>query len=281
MSEILPEAAPAEMPPPYVGGIVPADDMSADSHVLRIMRPGRRTAPIDRPGWIPPDILCNWNTDPYAYQTEEELMPAGGPHGRLMGHVMGVTDDFLGVRNLMFLADVFMLYRDSRGKKQRISPDLLLMPLRSPAPSSYDLDSEPPPALVAEITSPESREGDMGNKVSFYTGLGIPAYLVIDLHTSRGKLREEIGLRLWRRTGGQVRRVRAGADGWLPLPGTGLKIRARGRELIFADMATGEVLRSAGQEAALRRQETARAERAEEELGKLRATLRAAGILPD
>ena len=236
-------------------------------------------------------------------------MPAGGPHGRLMGHVMGVTDDFLGVRNLMFLADVFMLYRDSRGKKQRISPDLLLMPLRSPAPSSYDLDSEPPPALVAEITSPESREGDMGNKVSFYTGLGIPAYLVIDLHTPRWKLREEIGLRLWRRTGGKVRRVRPGADGWLPLPGTGLKIRARRRELIFADIVTGEILcdirqfrkrteaaetraeqekARAGQEAALRRQETARAEQekaraeiAEEELGKLRATLRAAGILPD
>jgi len=280
MSEILQEAAPAEMPPPYVG-IVAADDMPADSHALRIMRPGSAPRrPSVRAGFRR-IFFATGTRDPYAYQTEEELMPAGGQHGRLMGHVMGVTDDFLGAGNLMFLADVFMLYRDGVGKKQRISPDLLLMPLRSPAPYSYDLDSEPPPALVAEITSPESRPGDMRDKISLYTGLGVPAYLVIDLYTSGGKLRDEIRLRLWRTAAAGVREVRTDAGGWLPLPGTGLKTRALGRELIFADIVTGEVLRSAGQEAALRRQETARAESAEEELGKLRAKLRAAGIVPD
>ena len=208
-------------------------------------------------------------------------MPGGGPHGMLLAYMIEILKDFLERKKRGFLADCFMLYRDSQGIRQRVGPDLLVMPLRSPEPSSYDLDCEPPPQAVAEITSPESRPGDMRDKISLYTGLGVPAYLVIDLYTSGGKLRDEIRLRLWRTAAAGVREVRTDAGGWLPLPGTGLKTRALGRELIFADIVTGEVLRSAGQEAALRRQETARAESAEEELGKLRAKLRAAGIVPD
>ncbi len=39
---------------------------------------------VDRPAWIPPQITENWDSNPYAYQTEEELMPAGGLHGELL-----------------------------------------------------------------------------------------------------------------------------------------------------------------------------------------------------
>jgi len=28
----------------------------------------------DRPGWIPPEITENWDTDTYAYQTETEIL---------------------------------------------------------------------------------------------------------------------------------------------------------------------------------------------------------------
>ncbi|MCP4106961.1 MAG: hypothetical protein GY749_15725 [Desulfobacteraceae bacterium] len=55
------------------------------------------------------------------------------------------------------------------------NPDLLVMPFCSRTPSAYDLDTGPPPYAVAEITSPESRSGDTDDKVSLYTGLGIPA----------------------------------------------------------------------------------------------------------
>jgi hypothetical protein len=41
------------------------------------------SATIDRPGWIPSDLAQEWDPDPYAYQTEEELMPAGGLHGHM------------------------------------------------------------------------------------------------------------------------------------------------------------------------------------------------------
>ncbi len=28
---------------------------------------------VDRPAWIPDHIIQDWNPDPYAYQTEEEM----------------------------------------------------------------------------------------------------------------------------------------------------------------------------------------------------------------
>lgn len=256
MAEILPEPVTAGMP--YIGRV------PEESRIPGKPEPGDYTARAGRPGWIPPEILCDWDTDPYAYQTEEELMPAGGPHGRLLSYIVGITDGFLRKENLMLLPDVFMLYRDSRGVKQRIGPDLLLMPFRFPAPSSYDLDTEPLPEIVTEITSPKSRPDDMGGKISFYTGLGIPAYLVIDLFTSRKKLRKKIGLHLWRNTGGRVLEIQPDAGGWLPLPEMKLKTKAQGRNLIFADIVTGEVLLTSEEEAELRKQETARAEAAEE-----------------
>jgi hypothetical protein len=46
-----------------------------------------RAVKVDRPGWIPPHITNNWDTDPFVYQTEEELMPASGLHGQLLTYV--------------------------------------------------------------------------------------------------------------------------------------------------------------------------------------------------
>jgi len=133
---------------------------------LKINKPAESAN--DRPGWIPPEIKDNWDTNPYAYQTEEELMPAGGLHGRLLAYILEILRNFIEAQGLMLLADTFMLYRDSKGTKRRISPDLLLMPFRFPPPSAYDLDTEPPPLCVAEITSPKSRLNDLKNKLAFY-----------------------------------------------------------------------------------------------------------------
>ena len=38
--------------------------------VLEMLKLSDYNTPEDRPGWIPPDILHDWDTDPYAYQTE-------------------------------------------------------------------------------------------------------------------------------------------------------------------------------------------------------------------
>ncbi len=308
MAEILQEPIMADTP--YVGEIITGDGISANDHARKTRKLRDSPGQADRPGWIPKEILYDWDTDPYAYQTEEELMPGGGPHGRLLGHIMGITEDYLEEKDLMFLLDVFLLYRDARGVRQRIGPDLLLMPFCSETPSAYDLDTEPLPLLVAEVTSPESRAKDMGDKILLYVGkLGIPAYLVIDLLTSRGKPRDQIGLRLWRSVGGQIREIPADTGGWLAIPEMGVRMRARGRKLVFADIVTGETLHSAGQlreqaelaEAqaeqeksraeqaeAQAEQEKSRAEQAEtlaksaeEKIRRLEEKLRAAGIFSD
>ncbi len=134
------------------------------STVLKISRQTLVTQ-ADRPGWIPDHITWDWDTNPYAYQTEEELMPAGGLHGRLLSYISELLRSFLEARGLMLLTDLFLLYRDSNGIKQRIGPDMLLMPFRSPPPSAYDLDIEPLPMGVAEVTSPKSRLKDMNKKL--------------------------------------------------------------------------------------------------------------------
>lgn len=129
---------------------------------------------LDRPGWIPENIGEDWDPDPYAYQTEEERMPAGGPHGQLLAYILEMVRHILASRGLVFLLDTFMLYRDERGIKRRIAPDLLLMPLRSPVPAAYDLDVEAPPLLVVEATSPDSHVKDLKANVALYQRLGIP-----------------------------------------------------------------------------------------------------------
>ena len=308
MTEILSEPVTAEMPP-YLGGIVAGDDTPADSPALRLLRPAEHAAPDDRPGWIPPHILYDWDTDPYAYQTEEELMPAGGPHGEFLTYIPEVLRDFYRRKGMRFLVDTFLLYLDRQGKKQRVGPDFTLIPFRSPAPSSYDLGTEPLPRAVVEITSPKSRPGDMDDKAVLYAGLGIRAYLVVELHTPRGELRDEIRLHLWRKKRGRIRKMQTEADEWLTVPEMGVRIRAEGQELIFLDIVTDEILCDTGQlreraeqeaalrkqaearaeqeknraeqEAALCKQAEARAESAEEENRLLREKLRAAGILPD
>ena len=239
----------------------------------RILRAEVPVIPDDRPGWIPADILCDWNTDPYAYQTEEELMPAGGLHGQLLAYIMEILRDFIRSEDMMMLMDTFMLYRDCQGVRQRVAPDLLLMQFRPVPPSAYDLDIEPPPLFVAEVTSPDSHLKDLESNVSFYAAMGVPAYLAIDAVTPGGKPREQIALHLWRSAGNLTRRVRPDAEGWLPLPEMGVRVRARGQKLIFSDMATGEILKDTG---GLRRwaktaEQNARADRRRAEAERQRA----------
>lgn len=202
---------------------------------------------MDRPGWIPPEITHGWDTDPYAYQTEEELMPAGGLHGKILAHIMEILRDFLEKRGLMLLLDTFMLYRDRQGIKRRIAPDLLLMPFRSSPPSAYDLDTEPLPLCVVKVTSPGNRIKDLKNNVRFYSRLGISTYLAIDAITARGKLRKQIELHLWRKTKRQMRKLNPDSKGFLRLPELKVKVKAEGQHIVFADILTDEVLPDMGQ----------------------------------
>ncbi len=208
-------------------------------------------------------------------------MPAGGPHGQLLGYFMEIMRDFLEARNLMLLMDVFMLYRGSRGIKRRIGPDILLMPHRPTVPYAYDLDIDPPPACIGEITSPDSRLKDLEKKVGFYLNLNIPAYFVIDSIRPGRKLRDSINLYLWRKTGGRIRQEPPDADGYLPLPEMHVKLKASGRRLILVDYATDEILPDAGRHRQLTEMERKRAETAEAKMREMAEKLRSMGIDPD
>ncbi len=227
----------------------------------------------ERPGWIPNHITVGWDSNPYAYQTEEELMPAGGLHGQLLTHILELVRHFLAARGLMFLFDTFLLYRDERGVKRRVAPDLLLMPHRFPAPSAYDLDVEAPPLLVVEMTSPKSHLKDLEKNVGFYQRLGIPAYLVIDAITPEAKPRPLIELYLWRGVAGRLRLVSPDEDDGFSLPECGLRILAGEQKVRFIDLDTGEELLDTGEALTAREEaeEDARQERAARESAETRA----------
>jgi Uma2 family endonuclease len=203
------------------------------------------------------------------------MMPAGGPHGEMLAYLAENLKDFLKSRGMRSLPDTFMLYLDKEKTEQRIGPDLLIMPFRSPAPSSYDATEEPPPYAVAEITSPKSRKKDLEDNVAIYTEqIGIPAYLVIDLFAARRKLRKKPELHLWRRTEAGVSKMKPDSGGWLRIPEAGIKIKARKGGVLLADADTGEIIMDSSElkkraeaEAELRKKETERAEQ-EAELRK-------------
>lgn len=198
---------------------------------------------LDRPGWIPEDILYDWDTNPYAYQTEEELMPGGGPHGQILGYILEVLRVFLMEQDKMLLMDSFMLYRDKNGVKQRVAPDLIRMPFCDP-PLAYDLDIEPPPQFVADVTSMKNHLEDLKKNVRFYAELGIQSYLIIDSVISGDQIRDQLDLYLWRNSDGRIfQQTEPDEDGYLSLLEIGCRVRARGRKLIFAESRTGEIIR--------------------------------------
>lgn len=210
----------------------------------------------DRPGWIPAEILDDWDPSPYAYQTEEERMPAGGLHGRILADLMERLGGPLAARGLMLLMDIFLLYRDDAGVKQRVAPDLLLMP-QGPIPVSYDLDTLPPPLCLIEVTSPDSRVKDLQHHAAFYIDrLHTPCYLAIDAVRANAKPRDPIEIHLWRARGGKAQGIAPPASGDFWLPEMGLFVRAEGPRIEFTDAHTGERLRDmVGMQASLDEQE--------------------------
>jgi Uma2 family endonuclease len=219
----------------------------------------------DRPGWIPSQIKSNWDTYPYAYQTEEEMMPQGGLHGLLSAYICELLRSYLKEQNFMLLQDPFLLYQDKQQIKQRIAPDLLLMPFRFPPPLSYDISVEQwPPPCVIEITSPESHQKDLDDNKILYMSLGISTYLVIDAITSQGELRPQIELRGWRLINGNTMEIIPDRENCLVLPEMGLKVGTEGQKLFFIEKITGNRLFNSTELKKALQSEVQRAEMAEQ-----------------
>lgn len=200
----------------------------------------------DRPGWIPEWVGDDWDPHPYAYQTREELMPAGHAHGLYIQMLAEMLKPLLERLGMRLFIDVFIFYRDWEGRKQRIAPDVLLAPGGEQPPDAslhtYDLDQEPVPLCAIEIISPSSREADLQGKRLFYGSLGIQEYLVLDVEDDQERLLPQIGVSLWRMEHGIQLPVTPDDEGFLLLDSIGVRLRADGRKLVAHVAATGEPL---------------------------------------
>jgi Uma2 family endonuclease len=248
-------------------------------------KPGYDIFRRDRPGWIPEWVGDDWNPHPYAYQTEEQLMPAGRFHGLYLQMLGEMLRPLLERLHLYLLLDVFIFYRDWEGRKQRIAPDALIAPVFTEldddqAARSYDLDVEPIPLCVIELTSPDNHTKDQERKPFAYALLGIKEYLLLDIVDTDGKLRPQVGVTLWRLGERGYTVVEPDTEGFVTLETIGIRLRADGRRLVALVAGTNEQLRTAMemQTALEETQQRAAAEaaarkQAEEELERLRAEL--------
>jgi Uma2 family endonuclease len=202
----------------------------------------------DRPGWIPEWVGDDWNPHPYAYQTREELMPAGNIQSLYIQLLAEMLTTVLERRGLRRFIDVFIFYRDWEQRKQRIAPDMLIAPPREADPAkhlhAYDLDIEPLPLCAFEVISPGSRESDTQKKRLFYAILGIDEYLLLDVEDEEERALDQVILTLWRREGDRPTPVAPDAEGYLALETLGVRLRADGQRLIAQDLETGEFLRT-------------------------------------
>lgn len=194
-----------------------------------------RTGEVDRPAWIPSDIVADWDTSPYAYQTEEELMSQGPLHDLLMTYLSQVMPNHLAKFGLILWKDLFLLYRDEKNIKRRIGPDLMLASKDlALLQGSWDLDSLPVPEFIGEITSPDSRRQDLETKRELYHQLGVKRYLIIDGHKKGGKVSGVIKCRIWNDNIEQ----KPDADGFLDLPELQAAVKVEDTDLVIYDLQT-------------------------------------------
>ena len=203
----------------------------------------------DRPGWIPADVGDDWDPDPYAYQTEEEQMPAGRYQSLYIKLFAQMLDVYLERLGLVLLFDLFIFYRDKQGIKQRTAPDIVIARYvelsEEQMNRSYDLEVEPVPLCVMEITSAKSHKKDLEKQGQLYASWSVPEYLVLDVVDQRGYPRDTIQLTLWRLVDGSYHEVAPDSEGFLTLERIGVRIQATGRRPVLRTLEGNHLLRTA------------------------------------
>jgi len=151
-------------------------------------------------------------------------------------------------------------------------PDVMVIPgLRERRDwSTFDVAAEGVrPALIIEITSPETRENDVERKVAHYARAGVAQYVIVDNIGRRGE--RQLRLLDYRLVGEHYRLQPPDARGWVYLELAGLWLGVEGDHVVcytddgtaFGDYAT--VVQQAAEEAAARAEAEARARAAEEQ----------------
>ncbi|WP_028460153.1 Uma2 family endonuclease [Chloroflexus sp. Y-396-1] len=147
-------------------------------------------------------------------------------------------------------------------------PDVMVIPgLRERRNwSTFDVAEEGVrPALIIEITSPETRENDVVRKVAHYARAGVAQYVIVDSIERRGE--QQLRLLDYRLVGDTYRLQPPDARGWVYLEVAGLWLGVEGDHVVcytddgtaFGDYAT-VVQQAAEAEARARQEAAARAE---------------------
>ncbi len=215
--------------------MTPAAEMLAEAPVEK----KAKAKAVDRPGWIPAHITENWDPNPYAYQTEEELMPQGGPHDHIIVHIRDVIRPDLEARDLMTLSDVFIIFRDQHGVQRRNSKaaDIMVVPHEDPPPKAWYLDQRLAPLITMEI--PSAPDEKVAEKKDIFIAHGTQRHVVVDQLDKNGEVAKTVKVRVW---GPDGKRQKPDANGLLDLPEIGLKIPAKAlrKDFTLHDGATGE-----------------------------------------
>ena len=160
--------------------------------------------------------------------------------------------------NVYVVADI--LVYPTQGSSRCIGPDILVAKGVSKLPkrSSYKVWLEgKPPDFVLEIASRSTWQDDRGWKAEFYAEMGVAEYWLFD---AKGDLFQP-PLEAFRLESGVYRPLPARASSAgrvLKSEVLGLELRADGELLRFRDPATGEDLRTHGEEATARHAAEAR-----------------------
>ncbi len=220
---------------------------TAHAHTF-VHKPVVRT---DRPGWVPAEVGDDWDPDPHAYQSEEELMRASITHNIYLYTTALALMPHIEQLGLLLCIDAFMLYRDAHNVRQRIAPDITIVPADQHTQhqgnqETYDLDICPPPVCIIEVITPTSNEKDLDIQRPLFQSLGISEYLVLAFIEKTGQAgRSQMQLSLWRLVEGHYMQVWEDEEGFLPMQSINIRIRADGRNLVMLNMTTGEKLLTA------------------------------------
>ncbi|MEM7533474.1 MAG: hypothetical protein AAF639_14930 [Chloroflexota bacterium] len=229
----------------------------------------------ERPAWIPAHINANWDADPYAYQTEEEMMPGGIVHGDGMLGFGNLLKKVLKDSDFQLLFDCFMMYRGKDGVRRRIGPDILLIPAQEEYQmgSSYDSETQPIPVCAFELVSPDGDQKDKKSMRLYLEHLKIPTCILIYLVKDDGKKLPKARIAGWRRNPetGRADKVRPDAKGRILIPELQIWVGVEGQTVYVQNQMTGEVVYDDDTERLMR-------QAAEDENQKLRELLRQHGI---